>query len=101
VLAGAPRLRFLFTTTATDITFEPRLWDVAPDGSQTLIPRGAWRAFGSGSVDTELFGASWRFGPGHQLRVEVGQVDAPYFRPDNFASGALVDGVRLELPVAR
>ena len=100
MLAGAPRLRFSFTTTATDITFTPRLWDVAPDGTQTLITRGAWRAFGSGSVDTELFGASWRFAAGHQLRVEVGQVDAPYFRPDNFASSALLNGVRLDLPVA-
>src|SRR4051794_4369616 len=99
VLAGAPRLRFSFTTTATDVTFTPRLWDVAPDGVQTLITRGAWRAFGSGAVDTELFGASWRFDRGHRLMVEIGQVDAPYFRADNFASGALVDGARLELPV--
>ena len=99
ILAGAPRLRFSFTTTATDITFTPRLWDVAPDGTQTLITRGAWRAFGSGAVDTELFGASWRFAPGHRLMAEIGQVDAPYFRADNFASAALVDHARLDLPV--
>ena len=98
-LAGAPRLRFSFTTPATDITFTPRLWDLAPDGTQTLLTRGAWRAFGSGTVDTELFGASWRFAAGHRLMVEIGQVDAPYFRADNFASTALVDQARLELPV--
>jgi hypothetical protein len=100
VLAGAPRLRFRFTTTASDITFVPRLWDVAPDGVQTLVTRGAWRAFGSGSVDTEMFAAAWRFAAGHRLMVEIGQVDAPYFRADNFASGAVVEDARLELPRA-
>ena len=30
-----------FTGTASDMTFTPRLWDVAPDGTQTLLSRGA------------------------------------------------------------
>jgi ABC-2 type transport system ATP-binding protein len=99
VLAGMPRLRFSYTSAATDITFTPRLWDEAPDGTQTLVTRGAWRTVGAGSsVDTELFGAAWRFAAGHRLLLEIPQSDATYFRPDNFASGALVSGVRLELP---
>jgi len=101
-LAGMPRLRFTFTSPATDITFVPRLWDVAPDGTQTLVTRGAYRSLepGGETVDTELFGAAWRFAPGHKLQLEIPQVDATYFRADNFASGAVVDGVRLELPLA-
>ena len=51
-------------------------------------------------VDTELFGAAWRFAPGHKLQLEIPQVDATYFRADNFSSAALVSGVRLELPLA-
>jgi predicted acyl esterase len=100
-LAGMPRLRFSFTSAAADITFTPRLWDVAPDGVQTLVTRGAWRslAVGGEAVDTELFGAAWRFAPRHKLLLEIPQSDATYFRPDNFASGAVVDGVSLELPV--
>lgn len=101
-LAGMPRLRFSFTSTAPDVTFTPRLWDVAPDGTKTLVTRGAWRslAVGGERVETELFGAAWRFAAGHSLLLEIPQSDATYFRPDNFASGAVVSAVRLELPVA-
>src|SRR3954451_1092409 len=101
-LAGMPHLVFHFTSAATDITFTPRLWDVAPDGTQTLVTRGAYRSLtvGGETVDTELFGAAWHFAPGHRLLLEIPQSDATYFRPDNFSSSGLVDGVRLELPVA-
>src|SRR4051812_18924685 len=101
-LAGMPPLVFHFTSAATDITFLPRLWDVAPDGTQTLVTRGAYRslAVGGETVDTELFGAAWHFAPGHRLLLDIPQSDATYFRPDNFSSSALLDGVRLELPVA-
>ena len=101
VLAGMPRLRFRFSSVARDITFTPRMWDEAPDGVQTLVTRGAWRGVGDTSaVDTELFGAAWRFPPGHRLVLEIPQVDASYLRPDNFASSALVSDVRLDLPVS-
>src|SRR3954471_2003103 len=101
-LAGMPRLRFHYASAATDITFTPRLWDEAPDGTQTLVTRGAWRTVGAGSsVDTELFGAAWRFAAGHRLVVEVPQVDATYLRADNFASSAVLDRVRLDLPATR
>jgi pimeloyl-ACP methyl ester carboxylesterase len=100
-LAGMPRLRFSFASLARDITFTPRLWDEAPDGVQTLVTRGAWRGVGDTStVDTELFGAAWHFAAGHRLVLEIPQVDATYFRPDNFASGALLSGARLDLPVS-
>jgi predicted acyl esterase len=104
-LAGMPRLRFRFTTAAPDVTFGPRLWDVAPDGTQTLVTRGAWRSVAPDpageAVDTELFGAAWRFAPGHRLMLEIPQVDATYLRPDNFSSATVVDRVTLELPAAR
>lgn len=101
-LAGMPRLRFSWSGAGADVTFTPRLWDVAPDGTKTLVTRGAWRSLtvGGESVDTELFGAAWRFAAGHSLLLEIPQSDATYFRPDNFASGAVVSDVRLELPVA-
>jgi len=100
-LAGMPHLVFHFTSAATDITFTPRVWDVAPDGTQTLVTRGAYRSLtvGGETVDTELFGAAWHFASGHRLQLEIPQSDATYFRPDNFSSAALIDGARLELPV--
>ncbi len=104
-LAGMPRLRFRFRTVAPDITLNSRLWDVAPDGTQTLVSRGAWRTVAPAAtgetVDTELFGAAWRFEPGHSIRLEVTQVDATYLRPNTFASSATVEGAELELPAAR
>jgi pimeloyl-ACP methyl ester carboxylesterase len=104
-LAGQPRLAFRFSAVATDITFTPRLWDVAPDGTQTLVTRGAWRSVGpeaaGGGIAFRLFGAAWRFARGHRLMLEIPQVDATYFRPDNFPSAASLEAVRLELPAAR
>lgn len=103
-LAGMPRLRFHFTAAAADITFTPRLWDVAPDGTQTLVSRGAWRSVGTSAtgedVDLELFGAAWRFADDHRLMLEIPQVDASYFRVDTLASAATVADVRLVLPAA-
>jgi acetyl esterase/lipase len=90
-LAGAPRLRFRLDTLARDVTLAFRLWD-----GPTLVTRGAWRALGPQTVDTELWGATWHFGD--RLRLEIAQVDAPFLRPDNFASASTVSGVRLELP---
>ncbi len=104
-LAGMPRLRFTFSAAAADITFTPRLWDVAPDGTQTLVTRGAWRSVGEdaagGAVEFELFGAAWRFAAGHRLLLEIPQVDASYFRPDNLPSTARIERARLVLPAAR
>ena len=103
-LAGMPRLRFRFTAAASDITFTPRLWDVAPDGTQTLVSRGAWRSVGAGAageaIDFELFAAAWHFAGDHRLMLEIPQADATYFRADNFASAASLSAVRLELPAA-
>jgi hypothetical protein len=101
-LLGLPRLRLAYRAVAPDIELNSRLWDVAPDGTQTLIDRGAYRALApnpAGAVaDYELFGNAWRLRAGHRVRLEVVQSDAGYLRPDNFASSATIDSVRLELP---
>ena len=98
-LLGLPRLTLSYTATAADLELNSRLWDVAADGTQTLVDRGAYRATSpSGTVTYELFGNAWRLRAGHRLRLEVTQSDATYLRPDNFASGATIDSARLELP---
>ncbi len=101
-LLGLPRLELSFRAAAPDVQLNSRLWDVAPDGTQTLIDRGAYRALNpdpSGARAVyELFGNAWRLRAGHRLRLEVLQSDAPYLRTSNFASGATVDAVRLDLP---
>jgi fermentation-respiration switch protein FrsA (DUF1100 family) len=102
VLLGLPRLRVRYRSAAPDLQLNSRLWDVAPDGTQTLITRGAWRSVAPNpagdQADYELFGNAWRLRRGRSLRLEVVQSDASYLRTDNFASSAFIDGGRLELP---
>jgi len=101
-LLGLPRLTLAYRATAPDLELNSRLWDVAPDGTQTLVDRGAYRATSAaGTVTYELFGNAWRLRAGHRVRLEVTQSDATYLRPDNFASGATIDSARLELPGRR
>jgi len=101
-LLGLPRLTLDYRAVTPDIELNSRLWDVAPDGSRTLITRGAYRAVapkpGGDVADYELFGNAWRLRAGHSLTLEVTQDDATYLRADNFASTATIDSARLVLP---
>jgi acetyl esterase/lipase len=102
-LIGMPRLTMRYQTLAPDIELNSRLWDLAPDGTQTLVSRGAYRAVGPNpagdTADYELFGNAWRFAAGHQLMLEITQDDATYFRTDNFASTATISDAGLVMPV--
>ena len=101
-LLGMPRLTLRYRAVATDLELNSRLWDVAPDGTQTLVTRGPYRALSpnpSGDVaDYELFGNHWRFSAGHQIMLEVTQDDSTSFRRNNFPSTASIDGGRLVFP---
>jgi fermentation-respiration switch protein FrsA (DUF1100 family) len=104
-IAGLPRLRLRFSTLAPDIELNSRLWDVAPDGTRTLVDRGAYRAVAPAPTaevaDYELFGDSWRFERGHRLLLEVTEDDSSYLRRDNFPSNATIADARLTLPLTR
>jgi predicted acyl esterase len=52
----------------------------------------------SGTIDVKLYGNAWRFEPGHAIQLQLSQVDAPYLRPDNFASSISFGAIRLILP---
>ncbi|MGI8580461.1 MAG: CocE/NonD family hydrolase C-terminal non-catalytic domain-containing protein, partial [Solirubrobacteraceae bacterium] len=101
-LIGLPRLRLRFRTLATDLELNSRLWDVAPNGSQTLVTRGAYRAInpalGGSTIEYELFGNHWRFAAGHSLLLEVLQDDSTYLRRDSFPGSATLDEATLVLP---
>jgi predicted acyl esterase len=101
-MVGLPLLRFRFETVAADIELNSRLWDIAPDGTRTLVDRGAYRAIdpavGGDTARYEMFGNAWRFRPGHQLQLEITQDESTYLRRDNFPSSATIGHVRLILP---
>jgi predicted acyl esterase len=101
-MLGLPELTLRYRATGSDLLFETRLWAVAPDGTQTLVSRGAYRAIspraGGDTATFELFGNHWRFPAGHKLMLEVTQDDSPYFRRNNFPSTTTIDSARLVVP---
>jgi acetyl esterase/lipase len=100
-LLGEPAVHLDATVGGIDAEIDPLLWDVAPDGSATLVTRGAYRfsgTAGDATIETALQGNGWDFLAGHTIRLEVTQNDGPYLRPDNVASGILYRSVTLTLP---
>ena len=101
-LLGSPVLHLAVTIAGTDAEVNSRLWDVAPDGSITLVSRGMYRWTGSPgavSITYAMLGSGWVFAAGHSLRLEVTQNDAPYLRIDNYASSIGYSSMRLVLPL--
>jgi dienelactone hydrolase len=79
---------------------DSRLWDVGPDGKQTLISRGVYRLLDNqqGDIVFQLHGNGWRFAPGHKPKLELLGRDSPYLRPSNGSFSVQVSNVRVELP---
>ena len=101
-LVGEPRLDLVYEATGPDIQLNSRLWDVAPDGLQTLVTRAAYRVVappsGRQKLTYRLYGNHWRFEQGHELLLEVTGDDSPFFRRDNFPSVTTIESAALALP---
>jgi predicted acyl esterase len=101
-LLGMPRLELAYEATGTDIQLNSRLWDVAPDGTQTLVTRAAYRVVAPGSGEQraayDLYGNHWHLERGHELLLEVTGDDSTFFRRDNFPSVTTVTSAKLTLP---
>ena len=101
-LIGMPRLELTYGATGLDIQLNSRLWDVAPDGTQTLVTRGAYRVVapepGEQTAAYDLYGNHWRLEKGHELLLEVTGDDSSFFRRDNYPSTIQVNNVKLTLP---
>lgn len=104
-LLGMPRLELTYEATGPDIELNSRLWDVAPDGVQTLVTRAAYRVVAPGAgeqhVSYDLYGNHWHLERGHELLLEVTGDDSTFFRRDNFPSTITVDSAKLTLPGMR
>lgn len=104
-LAGSPRVSVSATLGGLDAVVATRLWDVDPaSGTQTLITRNVQRiqalAGQTMSLQYELWPTAWQVSPGHQLKLEITQVDSPTWRPDNLVSAVVFSGLHLVLPTA-
>jgi len=98
-----PRLDLILSASGNDVELNSRLWDVAPDGVQTLVTRGVYRlvldgGVGGFKVSYDLYGNHWLWKKGHELMLEVTGDDSPFFRRDNFPSATTINTATLTLP---
>ena len=100
-LMGQPTVTARIATTGPGGQLAGRLWDVAPDGKQTLVARGPFRLTDNqtGEITWQLHGNGYRFEPGHAAKLEVLGQDAPYLRPSNTPFSVRITELTLELPV--
>jgi fermentation-respiration switch protein FrsA (DUF1100 family) len=79
---------------------DSRLWDVGPDGKQTLISRGVYRLLDNqqGDIVFQLHGNGWHFAAGHKPKLELLGRDTPYVRASNGSFSIQVSNVQVELP---
>ena len=99
-MIGLPVVSARIETSGAGGQLDARLWDVAPDGRQTLVSRVGYRLTDdqTGDVLFQLLGNGWRFEPGHVARLELTGRDAPYLRASNSRFTVKVSDVTLELP---
>jgi hypothetical protein len=102
---GLPRLTVDYAMTGTDATLALRLWDVAPDGTKTLVDRGEYRLTAAangpaGTLTAELYGNCWKWQAGHRIQLQVTQNDFPYLRPDNEPSQLSLSNPHFDVPTA-
>jgi hypothetical protein len=98
-LLGSPTVIADLGITGTFPALAERLWDVGPDGRQTLVARGLYRPPGSGRVVLQLHPGAWRFAAGHVPKLQLLARDTPYSRASNGTFAIAVSNVDVRLPV--
>ncbi|MEA2646406.1 MAG: type transport system ATP-binding protein, partial [Chloroflexota bacterium] len=103
VVTGAPIVTLQVHSTGPDAELNARLWDLGPDGMQTLMSRGTYRFAETPSttateVSYQLSPTAWELPAGHQVKLEVTGADWPYHQLDRIAAVTTVDAATLTLP---
>jgi fermentation-respiration switch protein FrsA (DUF1100 family) len=100
-LLGLPTVTATIQTTGDFGELDSMLFDVAPDGSERLISRGAYRltADQRGQITFQLHGNGYAFAPGHTVKLVLLGNDAPYLRASNDAAFTVqVSNLTVTLP---
>ncbi|MGW2087758.1 CocE/NonD family hydrolase [Streptomyces sp. NPDC001880] len=116
-ILGRPRVKLRIRMDVPRGQAIARLCDVAPDGSSTLVTRGAlnlsarngrdraddWPVGRTEEVTFELNGIGHTFPPGHRIRLAVSSSYWPWIWPQAGSVGFTLDadGSLVELPVRR
>jgi hypothetical protein len=99
-LMGSPTVVARLRTQGEFAQAAARLWDVAPDGTQTFVTRTIYRPDGDGEHVFQLHPNGWRFEPGHAPKLELLGRDPGYARLSNGAGFTVTAReLALELPV--
>jgi fermentation-respiration switch protein FrsA (DUF1100 family) len=99
-LLGLPTVTATIATTGDFGELDSLLFDVAPDGTERLISRGAYRleSSQSGPVTFQLHGNGYRFEAGHTIKLVLLGSDAPYLRRSNAPFAVQVSDLTATLP---
>src|SRR3954453_20624934 len=98
-LLGSPTVIATLRVTGAFPALASRLWDVGPDGRQTLVARGLYRPSGDGRVVFQLHPGAWQFAAGPVPKLQLPARDTPYSRASNGTFTIGVSDVEVRLPV--
>ena len=104
-MAGIPNVALQVASTS-GYQLDPKLYDLAPDGSTKLLTRGAWsEPLGSGATPHlatfDMNGLSNLIPAGHRIRLQLQTADTPYLRPNtNPFAVAVLAGSSIAIPRA-
>jgi fermentation-respiration switch protein FrsA (DUF1100 family) len=100
-MLGLPTVTATIQTIGDFGELDSMLFDVAPDGTERLISRGAYRLTNnqSGPVTFQLHGNGYAFAPGHTAKLVLLGSDDPYLRMSNDAAFTVqVSNLTVTLP---
>jgi predicted acyl esterase len=102
-LMGLPTVRARIATIGDFGELDSMLFDVAPNGTERLISRGAYRLTDnqSGRITFQLHGNGYAFAPGHTVELVLLGRDDPYLRASNDPAFTVqVSNLTVTLPTA-
>ena len=99
-LMGAPTVIANVAVSGTFPEIAPRLWDVAPNGSQSLVAQGLYRPREDGANPQvfQLHANGWHFAAGHVAKLELLGKSSPYGRASNGSFTITITNLELRLP---
>jgi len=99
-LVGSPTVIARLKVSGANAQVDARLWDVAPDGTESFIDRGTFRPqVGKHTAVFQLHPNGWHFIAGHVARLQLLGRDAPFARPSNGSFSITASKLQLRLPV--
>jgi hypothetical protein len=100
-LLGSPIVVAELTASGSFAQVAARLWDVSPDGTQTLVSQGFYRPRAD-NLNPQTFALppnGWHFAAGHLPKLELLGQSAPFGRPSNGFFTVTIGTLELRLPV--